>query len=272
MIQDIYPKVYSNAFTPRAPKEGDKLFCFSEKGLLAKQAEDGTVLLPPCENAEARYLFSIDGCAYFLHLGTPIEETNGFSCVSSRLLRDYTPSADLFACAVAESLHRWYSQNVFCGVCGGKMRPGETERSLVCESCGQTIYPKICPAVIVAVTDGDRLLLTKYRGRPFRRYALIAGFNEIGEGIEDTVRREVMEETGLRVKKLRFYKSQPWVYTDSLLMGFFADLDGADDIHIQEDELSEAGWFSRDNIPEDHSAISLTGEMIELFRCGGEPK
>ena len=133
-----------------------------------------------------------------------------------------------------------------------------------------TVYPKISPAVIVAVTDGDRLLLTKYAGREFKRYALVAGFNEIGESIEDTVRREVMEEVGLKVKNLRFYKSQPWVFTDSLLMGFFCELDGDNKITLQEDELAEAEWFERQDLPDDHSGISLTGEMIEVFRRGEE--
>ena len=114
--------------------------------------------------------------------------------------------------------------------------------------------------------------LTKYQGRAFKRYALVAGFNEIGEPIEDTVRREVLEETGLRVKNLRFYKSQPWVVTDSLLMGFFCDLDGDDHVTLQEDELSEGTWFHRDALPDDFSHISLTGEMIQLFRAGGEPR
>ena len=148
------------------------------------------------------------------------------------------------------------------------MRDSDTERARICPACGLTLYPKISPAVIVAVTDGDRLLLTKYQGRAFKRYALVAGFNEIGESIEDTVRREVLEETGLRVKNLRFYKSQPWVFTDSLLMGFYCELDGSDRITIQESELSEAGWYARDEIPSDHSNISLTGEMIERFRSG----
>ena len=86
-----------------------------------------------------------------------------------------------------------------------------------------TVYPKICPAVIVAIHDGDRLVLTRYKDRPFKHYALVAGFNEIGESIEETVHREVFEETGLRVKNLRFYKSQPWTFTDTLLFGFFAE-------------------------------------------------
>ena len=119
-----------------------------------------------------------------------------------------------------------------------------------------------------ALQDGDRLLLTRYRGRPFKKYALIAGFNEIGESIEDTVHREVMEEAGLRVKNLRFYKSQPWVFTDTLLMGFVCELDGSDRITVQESELAEANWHLRSELPEDYSHISLTGEMIEQFRLG----
>ena len=170
--------------------------------------------------------------------------------------------------AAGESLWRWYGANRFCGRCGTQMRHGDTERSRVCPACGNTVYPKICPAVIVAVHDGDRLVLTKYRGRPFKKFALIAGFNEIGESIEDTVRREVMEEVGLKVKNLRFYKSQPWTFTDTLLMGFYAQLDGDDTITIQEDELSEGAWYHRAEIPSDYSPISLTGEMIEMFRTG----
>ena len=180
------------------------------------------------------------------------------------------PKEAVFAAAVGESLHRWYGANRFCGRCGRPMADSDTERALVCPDCGLTVYPKICPAVIVAVSDGDRLLLTKYRGRAFRRYALVAGFAEIGESIEDTVRREVFEETGLRVKNLRFYKSQPWVFTDSLLMGFWCELDGSDAVTLETNELSEAGWYARAEIPTDHSGISLTGEMMEVFRRGRE--
>ena len=148
------------------------------------------------------------------------------------------------------------------------MEKSKIERAMVCPACSNTVYPKICPAVIVAIHDGDRLVLTRYKDRPFKHYALVAGFNEIGESIEETVHREVLEETGLRVKNLRFYKSQPWVFTDTLLFGFFAELDGSDKITVQEDELAEAGWFHRSEIPEDQSRISLTGEMMEQFRKG----
>ena len=132
--------------------------------------------------------------------------------------------------------------------------------------------PRISPAVIVAVTDGDKLLLTKYSDRPVRGYGLIAGFNEIGESIEETVHREVREEVGLRVKNLRFYKSQPWSFSSSLLVGFFCDLDGEEKITLQEDELAEGTWFSREELDYTDENVSLTNEMICLFQEGKEPR
>lgn len=275
MIQDIAPHHFSNQFMHRALCDGDFVLRYRQ-GTVAARLCDGVLCLPEaaqlCPEARqaARYGFSIDGAAFFLvppdtELAEPWEQIPTAQC------REALPQETAFACGVGESLARWYENTRFCGRCGGAMRDSETERARVCDGCGAVVYPKICPAVIAAVTDGDRLLLTKYRGRPFRRYALVAGFNEIGESIEDTVRREVLEETGLRVKNLRFYRSQPWVFTDSLLMGFFCDLDGSDTVRLQEDELAEGVWFERSVLPTDHSGISLTGEMIEAFRRGQTP-
>ena len=126
--------------------------------------------------------------------------------------------------------------------------------------------------MIVAVTHGDRLLLSKYAGRAYTRYALLAGYTEIGETIEQTVHREVMEEVGLQVKNLRYYKSQPWGVDGNVLMGFFCDVDGSDDIHIDENELSMAAWYPRDALPARDDGISLTREMIRIFGEGKEPK
>ena len=122
------------------------------------------------------------------------------------------------------------------------------------------------PAVIVAVTNGDKILLSKYANREYTRYALLAGFTEIGESVEETVRREVMEEVGLHVKNLKYYKSQPWAFSDTLLMGFFAEVEGNDRITLDREELAVAEWFPRQDIPASESDISLTSEMIEYFR------
>jgi len=146
------------------------------------------------------------------------------------------------------------------------MQRSEKERMLFCQSCGFQTYPSIAPCVIVAVYDQDRLLLTKYKGRAHSRYALIAGFSEIGESLEQTVCREVKEEVGLRVKNLHYYKSQPWPFTDTILAGFYAELDGDDTIKLQEDELSLGVWMNRADIPPEIGKISLTSEMIEAFR------
>lgn len=137
-----------------------------------------------------------------------------------------------------------------------------------CPKCGLVEYPKICPAVIVGITNGDKIVLSKYAGREYKKYALIAGFAEIGESIEDTVRREVYEEVGLKVKNLQFYKSQPWSFTDTLLFGFFCQVDGDDTITMDERELSVAQWASREEVPEDPEGISLTREMMTMFKEG----
>ena len=155
------------------------------------------------------------------------------------------------------------------------MEDSERERALVCPECGLTEYPKISPAVIVAIYDGDRLLMSRYRPSPdhqYRGYALIAGFVEIGESFEDTIRREVMEEVGIRVKNIRYYKSQPWAFSDTEMIGFFAELDGDATITLQEDELSEAGWFPREEIPDDLVMNSIGSEMKMVFKYGSLEK
>lgn len=137
---------------------------------------------------------------------------------------------------------------------------------LLCPQCGNMVYPRISPAVIIAVTHGNRLLMSKYAQREYKKYALLAGFTEIGETLEETVEREVMEEVGLRVKNITYYKSQPWSFSDTLLMGFFCELDGEEEITLDEEELALAEWFERDAIPVTPDDISLTNEMIMAFK------
>ena len=139
---------------------------------------------------------------------------------------------------------------------------------LRCPRCGNLIYPKIAPAVIVAVTWEDKILMTRYQGRAYKGYALIAGFTEVGETAEDTVRREVLEEVGLRVKDIRYCGSQPWGSDSNLLMGFFARLDGPGEIRMDRQELSQAGWYRREEIDLAPDHYSLTNHMIQAFRRG----
>ena len=270
MLQDIAPHIYHNQMSWKAPEADDFVLCYLDRKLYCK-VEDKDLILPRVKDVGAeklQYAFSIDERADYLLSDAEFEEKDGFSYLDTRTLRTLNLGPALMAAAAGESLYRWYGSQKFCGRCGKPMEKSKTERAMVCPACGNTVYPKICPAVIVAIHDADRLVLTRYKDRPIKHYSLVAGFNEIGETIEETVHREVLEETGLRVKNLRFYKSQPWVFTDTLLFGFFAELDGSDKITVQEDELSEAGWFRREQIPADTARLSLTGEMMEQFRKG----
>ena len=152
------------------------------------------------------------------------------------------------------------------------MHPGQEERRLDCPDCGTSVYPRINPAVIVGVTCGDHLLITRYAAsRGTSVDALVAGFCEIGETLEDTVRREVLEEVGLKVKNLRYYKSQPWGMADDLLAGFYCDVDGDTQICMDESELSTAVWVKREEIVGQPNQYSLTNEMMLTFRDGKEP-
>ena len=274
MIQDIAPHIYHNEMSWQQPAADDLVLSFSERGEVCAKNEAGHLHLPSVQETglaaeDLQYLFSIDRRAYYLTGSVPaLSSAPSWQYFSPNALRSCLADDTLFACAAAGSLWRWYQNTQFCGRCGSRLEKSRTERAMVCPGCGNIIYPKICPAVIVAIHDGDRLVLTRYRGRPVKHLALVAGFNEIGETIEETVHREVLEETGLRVKNLRFYKSQPWVFTDTLLFGFFAELDGSDRITVEEDELAEANWFARSDVPEDTAHMSLTAEMIEQFRLG----
>lgn len=133
--------------------------------------------------------------------------------------------------------------------------------------CHNTIYPKLNPAVIVAIINQDKILLTKYN-RLYKRYALIAGYCELGETMEETVSREVFEEVGLKVKNIRYYKSQPWALSSSILAGFVCELDGNDEITLDKNELKEAKWFTKEEIDFFLDDISLTQEMIKAFKDG----
>lgn len=280
MIQDIFPHTFNNSYKQVSPKPDDFLLCFSKsKALFDPEGGEGmfpTVGEMLTDYSNCIYLFELDGRAFFLLIPPfpPEIENPGagsrFCWGEIEEFRNIQPEWLAFCGITGNHLYRWYQDHAFCGRCATPTRHKEDERALVCPACGKIEFPTLSPAVIVAVTNGDRLLLTRYANRPYRRWALVAGFTEIGETVEETVHREVMEEVGLRVKNLRYYKSQPWGYSQSLLMGFFAELDGDDTIALDESELSEAVWQKRDEIEPWPSTVSLTSEMIEAFRTGKE--
>jgi len=273
MIQDIAPHQYDRTYRLASPTPQDRVLCYASGGVLLHRREDAWSVprfsdFPEAEAAlqGARHLFSVDGEGYFWLREPRLAEKEGFAYCAMREVRAVRPMEVAFAAVTGSQLARWYRNRTFCGCCGERTEWSRTERAVVCPHCGLIEYPKICPAVIVAVTNGDKLLLTRYANRPFKGYALIAGFVEIGETLEDTVHREVMEEVGLRVKNLRYYKNQPWSFTDTLLTGFYCDLDGEASITLDHNELCEGMWVDRRELPAENGDVSLTSEMIAHFR------
>ena len=292
MIQEFGAEhAYDNHFEPHDVAPGDYVLHFRDRGCLtrvthvggsdADAGDSGEVIdLPRLDDYPRRpsrmtYLFSLGEERFFLALDDTLPAPAGFTYESVNWLRHAEPQHLLFAAATASQLDRWYRENRFCGRCGHPTELAPRSREIVCPECARIVYPKICPGVICAVTcceGGDeRIVLTRYAGRTTALWALVAGFTEIGEPLEDTVRREVMEEVGLRVKNLVFYKSQPWSFTDTLMVGFWCEVDGNDALRVDRSELKEARWFSRDEIPLERTGdrASLTGEMIERFRLYG---
>lgn len=277
MIQDIGPHQFHNRFYPHQAGPGD-YFLFYEKRAVLLRHGDGQIEFPLFEEVSevarqrAVYLFSIDEKRFFWSdtegAHTYDSYPAGYDFEGIQVMRRARPKHLAFAAVTGLQLVGWYRSRRFCGGCGASLAHSEKERMLYCSNCGQTEYPKLSPAVIIAVTHGNRLLMSKYAGREYKKYALLAGFAEIGETIEDTVRREVMEEVGLKVKNLHYYKSQPWSFTDTLLMGFFAELDGDDAIRLDREELAMAEWFERDAIPVKYEDCSLTNEMMMAFKEG----
>lgn len=279
MIQEIAPHRYNNEYRPEPPQKESILLCYEGRKVYARVTEEGEISYPTFEEAEAyndkrelyedyTYLFSIDNMKFYLGSNIKYNEISGYEMTDTQAFRQAVPRYLAFAGVTGWQLHRWYNTHRFCGHCGGKMKPDEKERMMRCMECNVMEYPKICPAVIIAVTHGDKILMSKYAGREFKKYALIAGFAEIGETIEETVQREVMEEVGLKVKNITYYKSQPWSFTDTLLMGFFCELDGEEDITLDEEELALAEWFQREDMPVKWEGVSLTNEMMMVFKEG----
>lgn len=299
MIQDIFPKRLDNQYQAILPGLQDTIFLFAGSSILGKLGS-GQIEYPSyseflsgagkgseiVDDYDFIYLLSIDGEKYFLALpkreilrgefsSETLDETlhreyssplEGCEFIGVDVFRRALPKYRAFAAITAYHLYGWYRDTKYCGRCGAILEHDKRERMLHCTKCKNMVYPKISPAVIVAVTDKSRILLTKYAGRTYKNYALVAGFSEIGETYEDTVRREVMEEVGLQVKNIRYYKSQPWAPSASLLAGFYCELEGDDTIHLQEDELSVGKWVEAQDLELEDDGISLTREMILHFK------
>ena len=266
MIQDIYPHIYNNTFDPGVkPSNDDIIFSFEEDQVLMKDEHQFYHYHDISKESVCYYLFSIDNIKFFLADLTSLNHIK----VSFRKMRTFEDQMLGFAAITSWHLYRWIQDNKYCGKCGHPMDFDQKERAMRCPHCSNIVYPKISPAVIVGVTnDKGQILVTKYAHGHYQSYALVAGYYEIGETIEETVKREVKEETGLDVTDIQYYKSQPWSFSSSLLFGFWCKAYGNQPIQMDESELRVARWADCDEEINTLDNASLTSEMIQYFKQG----
>jgi len=247
-------------------------FVFCKDSLLLEKKADGTYAIPllqqpPTSTKAWTQLLTIspmaDGTEVRAYaIDEPVAENEQYLMCPLRQSYYKLPYELYLKAGKCAELIYWDYNTHYCGVCGGPMK-FHTDISKRCEHCGKEVWPQLATAVIVLIHRGpDEVFLA--RGRNFRGnfYGLIAGFVETGETLEEAVRREVKEETGLTIKNLRYFGSQPWPYPSGLMVGFNADYDSGVP-HLQKEELSKGDWFRRDALPQLPEKLSIARHLID---------
>jgi NAD+ diphosphatase len=274
MIHEIFPHQFSNKFQKPVIGNNDYIFHFKGDSLLLKQIGDDFTLPKKDEisglpkETDSNFLFTFDDVPCFLVWDSPVIDKSYFVYKEINTFRTFKQKEIAWISIVAFQLMNWLSENKFCGRCGSQTEVKENERAIICPNCKTTVFPKISPAIIVSIICNNKILLAHNSNFRYNWFSLIAGYADIGESLEETVVREVKEEIGLDVKNIRYYKSQPWPYSGSMMIGFIAEADDTQTVRPDNIEITEASWFTRENLPDHPTNISIAGEMIEKFKMG----
>ena len=275
MIHEIFPHQFDNHFIITDNiAENDYILHYNEKSLLLKINGDEFQLPTKkdvsdiFDTTERTFLFSLNGVRCFLVWNATKLIDDRFVYKEINSFRTLNPREIAWICIVGFQLNNWYLENKFCGKCGTKTAEKPDERAIICPNCNTVVFPKISPAIIVAILCKNKILLAHNSNFEQKRYSLVAGYVDVGETLEETVMREVKEEVGLDVKNIRYYKSQPWAFSGSMMIGFTAEADDTQPIRPDNVEITEADWFSRENLPNHPPKISIAGEMIDKFKKG----
>lgn len=243
---------------------GNSIFVDSEKDhiqipLLDINDAVGLELKDPCFIGELG-----DHPCYSLHAPDDFKD-KGFKRVNIRSLINRVESWFWHAAGYARQIHDWNLNFTFCGRCGAKTEQQAAEHVRVCPECSLMSYPRISPAVIISVIKEDKILLARGVNFPNQEmFSVLAGFVEPDETLEQCVVREVFEETGINVKDIRYFGSQPWPFPDSLMIGFTAVYDSGQ-LKIDTNELAEAHWFSFDDLPVIPDSYTIARQLIDWF-------
>jgi len=263
------------AVQPPAEISADALWCVFHKNTLCVLRDAAQVRLPTAAQVDGlnlpvireQYLGTLDDvpcyCAEIEQLPSNLPDNVKFDGL--RALFERLPSDIFWMAGRASQTMHWNRTHQFCGMCGHATEHAENERAKRCPKCGHTSYPRISPAIIVAVVkDEGQLLLAHAKHFPEGLYSVIAGFVEAGETFEEAVCREVKEEVNIDVADIRYFGNQPWPFPDSLMVAFTAKYAGGD---IQPDnvEIMDAGWYSADALPTIPGKISVARKLIDWF-------
>ena len=253
---DNYMNFIADSKLPNGNRDEDLYFLFKDKMMLIKE-DMGKVFIPTFKDVKNL----ISGLEIMYHLGK-VNEIHCFcgeisSCVkvSGELkfvgLRQVIPIIDKDiapVCGRASQIIHFHKTNKFCGVCGGENEFVGYEFAMKCKKCGYMSYPQVCPAIIVGITKGDKILLANNKSFPEGLHSNVAGFVDVNETLEECVKREVLEEVNIKVKNIKYFSSQPWPYPNSIMIGFTAEYESGD-IKVDGDEIIHADWYSKDNLP-----------------------
>jgi NAD+ diphosphatase len=187
--------------------------------------------------------------------------------VSLPLKSSFAAVSDLWFYPLVKSYHLldWDKKSKYCSQCGGSIAMRANAFEKVCSSCELSFFPRISPSIIVLIKSENKILLARSAHFAAGIYGLIAGFVEPGETLEQAVHREVYEEVGLKVDNLCYFRSQPWPFPDSLVIGFTADYAGGN-ISFLDGEIAEAAWYGKDDMPgRPSSSVSIASDLIDSF-------
>ncbi len=252
----------------------DNMYLFKGDKLMVK-VEKEKYIIPSKEavessNIEVRHLQCLgayNGLNCFCGEVDKLINEEDYSFVDLRTYSRQMTEDGFLVSAKARLLLDYNRANEKCGVCGSPtiVKEEGEDRAIYCTNCDNIVWPKTAPAIIVAVTKGDKLLLAHNKMFPEGIYSVVAGFVEMGETFEDCVRREVFEETGIKVHNIKYFGSQPWPFPNSMMIGFTAEYLGGE-VKVDNEEITHAKWFTKEEIPGTYrKSISISTELIEWF-------
>ena len=256
----------------RAGQAGAFWFVFSRHRLLVATDTDAAAI-PFGERLDQwglvglrqQYLGTLRGFScHGVEVSDKAPAPQGMAFVGLRSLYGLLEEDSFKVALTAMHLVEWDGTSQFCGRCGARTELRREERAKECTACGAIVFPRISPAVIVLIERGDHVLLARASHFPEGMHSVVAGFVEPGESLEETVSREIEEETGILVEDVRYFGSQPWPFPDSLMIGFTARY-ASGEIRIDGKEIVDAGWFSVDDLPEIPGKVSIARKLIDWF-------